>query len=238
MKKISALLLLVLCLSGLSVMSQNFYVGLGGTIMNTWVTNESNYGYPDMDYSTTFGGAGNVNAGFDFNKNIGLKLEVGFSKLGQNTKDKINEDTLYERKLKLNYLQIPLMFKYRTNGEVARFYVMAGPQFGFLLNAKQTYYLNDEPDQRFIPGTTEKISEETITSHYTSYDISARLDFGADITLIPSLVLNAGLTFSYGLMDINATGYRMPDHDGNYNASHNIFGGFNVGIAYVFGKGK
>jgi hypothetical protein len=166
--------------------------------------------------------------------------------LGQRFTDAIgpNKDTTLTRNIKLNYLQIPLMFKYRTTGEVARFYVMAGPQFDFLLSAKQTYYKNDASltDEVYNPKLNKpvKIGESTITDRYTSYDIFARLDLGVDITLVKNLFLNAGICFCYGLTDINNTNYRDPYGSGNYNPSHNIALGFNIGINYCldFSKGK
>jgi hypothetical protein len=248
MKKIFLLMFFALSFTiGHVVAQKQLYFGLQGGGMNTWITNQNNYGlpdkYPDMDYKTTFGGAFHVNIGFDFNKNIGLLLQVGYGKLGQRFTDLIN-DTTFTRNIKLNYLQIPLMFKYRSNGEVARFYVMAGPQFDFLLSAKQTYYKNDASltDEVYNPKTMKpvKIGESTITDRYTSYDIFARLDMGVDISIMKNMFMNAGLTFCYGLTDINSTDWRDPFNSGKYNPSHNIALGFNVGINYCldFSKGK
>ena len=241
MKKISILLMFAFCLVVTSAISQKqLYFGAGFSGLSTWITNQNNYGLPEMDYKMTFGMAGNASIGYDFTKNIGLKLEIGYSKLGQSYKDNIN-DTAYVRDVKLYYLQIPLLFKYKTGGEVARFYFLIGPQFGFLMNAKQSYLKNGDPDENTIKdlvNNTHKISEETITSRYTSYDIFARLDLGVDITLVKNLVLNAGLTFNYGLTDINATDWRIKDSSGNYSASHNIFGGMNVGLCYVLDFNK
>jgi hypothetical protein len=249
MKKIYSLLLLALFLgAGQAIAQKQLYFGAQGTGLSTWMTNPQNYGRPDMDYVATFGGAGNVNIGFDFNKHIGLLLQVGYAKLGQKFKDTqvVNDTTYsYARNIKLNYLQIPLMFKFRSGGETARFYLMAGPQFDFLLSANQTYYKNDLPfDEQFHnPNTNEwvKIGEETITDRFMSFDIFARLDLGVDITVAKNLFINTGLSFAYGLTDINSTDYRnIVDSDGNYNPCHNVAVGFNVGINYCldFSKGK
>ncbi len=228
-------------LTAATVMSQKqLYIGAGGTGLSTWITNQNNYGLFEMDYAMTFGLGGNFNIGYDFTKNIGLKLEVGYTKLGQNYKDNIN-DTAYIRHIRLDYIQIPLLFKFKTNGEVARFYLLVGPQFGLLLNAKQTYLKNDEPWEKNIKDLKEntyKISEETITNRFTSFDIFARLDLGVDITLVQNLILNAGISLNYGLTDINATDWRIKNNSGEYKASHNIYGGFNVGLCYVFDFGK
>jgi hypothetical protein len=85
-----------------------------------------------------------------------------------------------------------------------------------------------------------KISQETITDRFTSYDIFARLDLGVDITIVKNLFINTGLSFAYGLTDINAKDWRMNNSAGNYNPSHNAAVGFNVGINYCldFSKAK
>jgi len=68
----------------------------------------------------------------------------------------------------------------------------------------------------------------------------ARLDLGVDIKLMKCLFLNTGLTFAYGLTDINASDFQIVNKSGDYNPSHNIAVGFNVGINYCldFSKGK
>jgi hypothetical protein len=245
MKKQITLLVIVLLFAAGPLMSQKqFYFGIAGTGLNSWITNQNNYGQPEMDYMITFGGGANANIGFDFNSHIGLKLEVGWQMLGQNYKDTRNEDNVnvnYTRNINLSYLEIPLLFKYKTSGEIARFYVDAGPQFNLLLSAKQKYYKMGETDNDIVydlDGKPTLIGEETITDRFESIDILGRLDLGVDITLVENLFLNAGLSFGYGFLDINASNWRVKDSSGNYNPSHNIFVGFNVGINYCIPVGK
>jgi len=242
MKKSLSILIIVFFFTSGTLMSQKqLYFGLAGTGLSSVITNQNNYGLDfEMDYKVTFGGSGNVNIGFDFNQHAGLKLEIGFAKLGQRYED-IHDDTVYTRNVKLNYLQIPLMFKYRTGGEVARFYVMAGPQFNLLLSASQEYLKNEVFFNDTVPGNWTKpelIGEETITDRYNSLDIMARIDLGVDINVASNLFLNVGLTMAYGLMDINATDWQIKDHTGNYNPSHNVYGGINFGINYVLPLGS
>jgi hypothetical protein len=185
--------------------------------------------------------------GFDFNKNIGLKLEIGFAKLGQKYSDIVtdsnNVKNNYTRNVKLNYLQVPLLFKYRSNGEVARFYAMAGPQFNFLLSASQEYLKNEVTWDDEVPGNwtaPTSIGQSTITDRYNSLDVMLRIDFGIDITLAKNLFLNAGITTAYGLLDINATDWQNPfnNPDYTYNPSHNLYGGINIGINYTLPVGS
>jgi hypothetical protein len=134
------------------------------------------------------------------------------------------------------------MFKYRTGGKVAKFYILVGPQFDFLLSATQKYYKHDqEYDLDFQPPKWPKsilIGKSTITDRFSSMDIMGRLDLGVDINLGEHLFLNVGLTMAYGFLDINDADFRVPDYSSNtYNASHNIYGGLNFGINYVIPVG-
>jgi hypothetical protein len=241
-KTLSAMIIALLFCAGPLMSQKQLYFGLSGTGLSSIITNQNNYGLGfEMDYAATFGAAGNVNIGFDFSNHIGLKLEVGFANLGQKYEDtRMENDTnvRYTRNVQLNYLQIPLLFKFRTGGEVVKFYVMAGPQLNYLLSATQKYLRNDMVDDRIVPGSLEEIGKETITDRYNSIDIIGRIDLGVDIQLAANLFLNAGMSMGYGLTDINASDWQYKDSDGNYNPSHNIYGGLNVGINYTLPIGS
>ena len=246
MKKFYSLIFLALFLTaGQAVAQKQLYFGGGGTGISAWFINQNNYGYQDLDVKASISYGFNANAGFDFNKSIGIKLELGFQKLGQDyTKDKA--DTSFTRNIGLNYFQLPLLFKFRTGGEKVKFMAALGPQFDFLLSANQKYYytlkdINGEYDyDKYIPGTTELISENDITNRFNSVDIQARLDLGVEIIVIKNLFIDAAFSFTYGLTDIIAPDYQYEDRDGNYNPVHNAYLGFNVGINYCldFSKGK
>jgi hypothetical protein len=240
MKKSLSLILFAILLAGPLMSQKQLYFGLSGTGLSSIVTNQNNYGVSPLDYKVVIGASGNVNVGFDFNKHFGLKLEIGYTKMGQKY-EKSKKDTVFARNVKLNYLQIPLMFKYRTGGESARFYLQLGPQIDFLVSASQDYTLNDSvfvrtgknlADQPFVFG------EKTITERFSSLDVMGRLDLGVDISIVKNLCLNIGLTMAYGFLDINAPDWRMNDSDGNYNPSHNIYAGLNVGLNYVLPLGS
>lgn len=240
-KNIAITILMVTLVAGQALSQKGFYFGVAATGLNTWLTNQNNYGLPEMDYKLTFGFSGNVNLGFDFSKNFGIKTEIGYAMLGQDYKDEVN-DTTVTRKVNLNYLQVPLLFKYSTGSDLVRFYLLVGPQFNFLLSADQEYLKNsisteEEVYNPFLKKPV-KIGEETITDRYNDLDIFARIDFGIDISVIDNLIINAGISMGYGLTDINADDWKMDDVDGNYNPAHNIYGGFNVGICYKIPVGK
>ena len=246
MKKIYSIIILALFLvAGQVIAQKQLYFGAGGTGISSWLLNQNNYGYQDLDLKAGISYGFNANAGFDFTNNLGVKLELGFQKLGQKY-SKTKGDTSFTRNIGLNYFQLPVLLKFRTGGETVKFMAAIGPQFDFLLNAKQDYYytlmdtIGEYDYTKPIPGTTELISENDITHRFNSFDIQARLDLGIEIIIIKNLFIDASLSFAYGLKDIIAPDYQYEDRDGNYNPVHNAYVGFNVGINYCldFSKGK
>lgn len=241
MKKIILIIAIAFVTVSSAFAQSQLYFGASGLGITTWTTNQNNYGFQEMDYAVRFGFGGNVTIGFDFNDHLGLKTEIGWASLGQNYKDTFGDTNTIRRNISMNYLQIPLLFKYRGGSESMKFYGAVGPQFNFLMNSKQTF-TSDYPmpfDTITTPsGKQIYYMQEDITDRYESMDIMLRMDFGAEFYFTENLFLNAGLSFAYGLMDINATDWQIEDTDGNYNPSHNIYGGVQVGINYILPLGK
>jgi hypothetical protein len=237
MKKLYTAIVAALLIASIPAVAQKgLYVGVSGAIQSTWVTNQNNYGLPEMDYNTTFHGAANINIGYDFTDHLGVKAEVGYATYGQKYKDQKGDSTL-SREVKMNHYTIPVMFKYRVGGKVTKFYVAVGPQFDLLSSASQTYTLNNHDyvdTLNTLSGKPFNVGASDITDRYNSLDIMARMDLGVDITLIEHLVIELGLKFGYGLMDINASDFQLPDHSGAYHPSHNVFGGLVLGVNWHF----
>lgn len=218
------------------VKEDRVYLGLAGNLNSTWIMYQQTYGEPFLDYKITFRPAFNVQIGYDWDQHWGLYGEIGFAMLGQKY-----DDTQYglptTRNIKMNYLQIPILFKYRSGGEKAQFYIRAGFQYNQLLSAKQEYLRDGEPappyyNERY--NTTIDVSQEDIKDRYTDGNLALRLDLGADIKLGDHLFLNAGLSTMYSITQLVAPSWRLYDYEGNMNYSHNLYCGLNVGINYVF----
>jgi hypothetical protein len=225
---------LLLLLSFPSLAQKGFYFGIAGSGNSTWITNQNNYGLPEMDYAQTFTFGGNLGVGYDFNNHIGLKLEFGLNQISEKYKDSRGDSTL-DRQVKLNYFNIPILFRYRTGGKVAKFYVAAGPQFNFLRSAAQTYNYNGKPYSdtlRTLSNQKFNIGDEDIKERYNNFDVVARMDLGVNITVVEHLMIDVGLTMGYGLLDINSSDYHLKDFSGAYHPSHTVFGGLTVGLSY------
>jgi len=238
MKKLYFALFSLLLLASFPALAQKgLYFGLAGTFQNTWITNQNNYGRSEMDEKLTFGGAGNLNVGFDFTNHIGIKMEVGYGKYGQKYTDSQDTGKLnYDRHVTLNYLTIPIMFKYRTGGSIAKFYLAVGPQICMLMSASQSYNLNGQPFlvevNDTITGNSFKIGQEEMKERFNSMDIMARIDLGVDITVVKHLMIEIGLKMGYGFKDLNSNSFHIKDHSGAYHPSHNAFGGLSIGLNY------
>ena len=224
MKKINVTACLICMTFGGAYAQKGFNVGLEGGYNMTFIVHQESYGATELDYASTTGGAGGLVLGYNFDNHFGIQIDGAYDKQGQNyTRVKTNEPTMY-RQVNLFYSHIPLMFKYSGGSQYpTRFYIMAGPQYS-ILNRAVINHTND-------PNDYSLAAQDRFVSR--TWDIVFEL--GAEVTLYKGWYANAGLRFNYGLNDINAPAYRMPNSNGIYNPSYNAFGGVVIGIHYVFG---
>ena len=78
---------------------------------------------------------------YDFNDKWGLQGEVLFSQTNTKFRDSYQSvwDEKFEKKKTLNYVSVPLLFKYNPNGLIS---LHAGPQFSFLANKNDSTWQN------------------------------------------------------------------------------------------------
>ena len=229
------LLLALILISAAGFGQKTLYIGLGGYYGASGVINQNTYGMAEMDYDIPASYGYNLNIGYNFTKHLGIKLELGYARLGQKYSDVINFQDV-TRQIKEGYFMVPVLFKYNTAGKVVRFYLLAGPQMAFLMSGEQEYMVNgvqfDTVLTNPVTGETFNAGEPDIKDRLSSMDVMGRIDLGVDITLVKNLFLTVGMTMSYGLLDLNAEDYRIEDVTGNYNPSHNFYGGLNLGLSY------
>lgn len=224
MKKIIPVMFLLTLAFGVSA-QEGFHLGAGGGLYSSWIINQNAWGNPELEYATTFGNQFHLIAGYRLTDNIGIQVEPGFTSIGQNYDGKmLGFDS--ERSIDLSYITIPVLLHFTSNGDVTRFHLLAGPQFGILSKADHTF-----SGLPFPFMTNGDVSER-----FESSDIFGVLDIGADIFLDDNFFISAGLRLSYGLMDINQDdpNWRIKNFSGIYEPSHNFYTGLNIGINYVF----
>ena len=68
-------------------------------------------------------------------ESFSIQPEVLYNNLGSKVSSTVS-GTTYSSTLNLDYVAVPVMFQYKATPQ---FYLEAGPEFGFLVNAKQKF---------------------------------------------------------------------------------------------------
>jgi hypothetical protein len=236
LKKLLFASLICLVTSNLLYAQKGYGGGLNIAYHSVWTLNQNTYGESDLDYVNTFRGAIGIQGFYNFSDMLGVWMEINKVKLGQKYED-IPKGL--NREIKMNYIAIPVMAKYISSGDVARFHFMIGPEFAFLTKASQVYQKNGSTYSGTLTnldGVPFDRAAEDITDRYNKVDIMLAFDIGADISITDNLILNGGLRANYGFTDINAEAYRIPNGSGEYSASHNAYFGFQAGLSYFLEK--
>jgi hypothetical protein len=203
----------------LKVAAQEFELGLrlNPEFTDLMNKNDDNAGN-ELDLTNHFGYlSGGVGAIYNFNNNIGLAVDLLFSREGQafkghftgsppdaatyssvvNTQVSLNNTVIvgdYVALAELNYIKLPIMFSLTSDNTQPYFFtLLVGPQFNFLEGVAQE--VNNEDLE--YPNTNIKPIDL-----YKSFTINGVLAIGGAYNLTPNLVLSARLRFDYGFNDV------------------------------------
>lgn len=248
MKK--ALLTIAVAAAAFTAQAQDFRLGLGGGINTTWLANKNVSDAGDeLDFAVTFGGSVGVEAIYSFSEKAGLS--VGFLSSGHNQKYEGEFDAglttvTYESKLKMRYLDIPILFRLTSASGT---YFELGPQIGILTSAKE-----DAENSTGVGNYEDRDVKGTLNGT----NVAAILGFGVDIDASENVIVTAGLRLGYGFTDVTkeyttsefaalndeeVAGATSSAHfndkgDFNYEATNRVFGGLHLGVSYKFGSAK
>lgn len=238
MKKLLTTTAFFICIGLGAIAQKGAHIGLHGLGNTVWILNQNSYGLEEFDYTLKTALGGGLVAGYNFTNQLGFQLELNALNLGQNYESSKGANQV--RKYNLNYIGIPVLLKYTGGDGNVKFYGQLGPQFLFLNDANLDY--------------TDTTGSNTITiaakDRFSPSDIGLNFGIGANISILPQLYVNAGLSFYYGFTDINngdvtnapgtypQTGnWRWPDKSkGKYEPSNNAYGGLDIGLHYLFIK--
>jgi hypothetical protein len=235
---VAALFFAFLVPAGWAQKGHELLIGADVSLTSVWIMNQNFYGEPECNYAPKMGYGASFNLGYHVTENIGFRVELQYSVQGQKYEDKqVIDEVKYDTKrdITLEYINVPLLFKYAFGKSTTKFRILAGPQLGYLLSATQTY----KRDGKTLGTTAVNLDGETfqtdakdITDRFIQYDIGMAVDLGADIPLSYKIFFSPGFRMNYGFKDINAEAYRMDDRDGEYSPSHNFWAGFYFGLIY------
>ena len=209
--------LILVC--ALKVGAQNIELGLRYNPEFTGLINKNdNNAGKELSLKSHFGylsfGAGAV---FNINNNIGLAVDLLFSREGQafnghftsspldattyssvvSTQASLNNTVIvgdYEALAELNYIKLPIMLSFTSDNTKPFFFtLLMGPQFNFLQGVAQ------EVDGEDLEYPNSNIEPKDL---YKTVTINGVLALGGAYNITSLLVLSARLRFDYGFNDV------------------------------------
>lgn len=246
MKKVYTLLLALMFVAPASYAQKGLNIGLNGQYTTISIVNQNAWGNDrEYDYAVTTGFAYGFDIGYNFTNEVGIYTGYGMMTLGQDYTDSYRPDGTdvksdWERTLRMQYNVIPIMFKFTGDENRVNFIGGFGMLYAMMKSAEQTWTKDGNPYTEFIEMPDDASYELTatdVTDRFEKTDIIVNLELGARIFVLNDLYVDATFNFGYGLKDINASDWQMNNNGGEYNASHNAYGGFKIGVAYIlFGE--
>lgn len=181
------------------------------------ISSISDDGYDDAKSKLGFYGGLFVNA--PLSEHFSIQPEVIYSQLGSEVKRNytaLGNTASINGKLNLEYITVPVMLQFKATPQ---FYFEAGPEFGYLISAKQKgeVTLNNNV---VSSGSTD------VKDNFNNFNVGAALGLGFDVTK------NFGINARYvaGFTDINKNGETSLNNSNNKNRNNN----FQVGLGYKF----
>ncbi len=166
---------------------------------------------------------------FNINNNASILTEFLYYKKGfklSTTTEVDNFTYKIKSKFVVNYFEIPLFFKYTFGEDIEepRFYITAGPTFGYAINAHNIARVTGlgQTDRQRQPA-------DLVELKYQRYEVSASLGTGLTIPVDPgNLVLE--LRYLHGFTNVNKEG---GNDEANYNRGFSFSFGYLVSITDI-----
>lgn len=228
------IILLFLTFSGRSQQVRSLWLQGSTGINSVWLLNQNAYGNPEMAYATTFGFTGGLGVNYFMSRDWGVNGSASLARFGQDYSGD-QSGAMANRKVKLTYVEVPLMIMRQLPYMNHPTFISAGPDLRFLVKAYQNYMRENGGQQ--LPNADGMIDGD-ITERFKPIDIAINLSFSrmAEVNYKSNLMLMFSVDSSFGLMDINKTGWQTPNTHGEYAGSHNFYIGVKVGLMFKIAR--
>lgn len=267
MKRLFILCVSIFAVSAVSAQIVQVHLGATTTVNATYVLDKGLSADPRYNSTATYQWAPiGFNFGVDLGRKFGLSLEGIKSKQGQ-IYEMIDayEKVKGQRKISLDYLQIPMLFRFMSGGNGgARGNFNLGPQLSLLTDARETLQANagkfQIPEgvdfasiQQEFPtavnngdGTYELPSDvpsqDLLTkkaNDFKNTEFSIAGAFGLDIDLSKHLFLTTQIRATYSLTDMRngdvIEKIKSGDSADIFGQRANLLVGAQIGLHYMFG---
>lgn len=238
MKKLLTLILLGLMIIPATYAQKGLQLGANYMYLSSSIVNQNVWGLDrEYDYKLSYNSSFGLDVGYNFNEKMGVYTGFWMTNLGQGYTDEYDGSS-WERELNFKYNVIPLMLRFSNSLNRVNFLGGVGVSFAFLSKADQTWTRDGNTVTGLYPeGEDYNIAASDVTDRFESSDIFLNVELGVRVFILDELYADASLFGAYGVKDINASDWQIPNKDGEYNGSHNAFGGIKIGVAYIlFGE--
>ncbi len=208
--------------------------GFAGLNSN-WIMNQNAYGNQEIEYAPTFGATAGLGANFFYNRDWGYGGSICLSKFGQNYKGwQAGAEAL--RKVKLTYVEVPLVFMRQLSGMIFPTWISVGPDVMILVKANQDYIRDGgsqlpNPDGMISGDVKERFKPVDVALHLA---ISSMFDFDRSRKQLLLFSINS----SIGVTDINTVQWQIKNTHNSYGGGHNFYVGFKAGMMLKASKAR
>lgn len=225
------LIAFLLSLSTQAQRTKTMWVDVRTGVNSNFIVNQNAYGNGELEYTTTLGLTAGAGATYFLSYNWGANASLNWTKLGQKYYGlQSSGDAI--RKIKLNYVEVPLLAMRRIGRPIKLTWLAFGPDLLFLVNAKQEYERDNgsplpKPDY-MVKGVTD------VTERFRPIDIALYVSINKiyDIFQDRDFRLLISANMALGLTDINSKDWQTPNMHGVYAGSHNLSMGIKAGLMY------
>ena len=229
-----AILLMFYADDGKAQQRNSYWINGVAGLNSNWIMNQNAYGNQEMEYATAFGLAGGIGASFFYSNDWGMNTSLFLNQSGQNYSG-YQGGAPAERKLKLTYLEIPLLVMRQIPYMNFPTWVSAGPGIMILLKAKQDY--SRKEGGSVLPNPEGMVNGD-VTERFMPVDITMNIAINRMVSLdyFRKMMFLFSVNSSFGLFDISKPEWRIPNTHDVYGRSHNFYIGAKVGLMYKAGR--
>lgn len=224
----------------------SFILGIIGGVSTTWLINNNTFNAgEEVNVNTTFGGNLGISSLYSFNNATGVSIALVYSGHNQSFKGEISPEISFESKIKLNYLDMPLLFRLQSKKGS---YFELGPQFSILINASEDFSSSSGSGMN-----REDYKNKDFKENFDNINIAAILGFGFDFDASEVIMVSTGLRFGYSFTDVtkefsetemalletanqlsytSILSHRAENNIFKYEPTTRFFGGLRVGVSY------
>jgi hypothetical protein len=234
MKKLilSYIIILILLLS-VSVKAQqvnSLWFNAVSGLNSSWIINQNAYGNQEFEYATAFGLTGGIGVTYFYKRHRGFSGSILLTQMGQNYSG-YQGGADADRKVKLSYVEVPLLFMKDIPGSQFPTWISFGPDVLILLNADQQYTRGEGGSDLPYP---EGMIDGNVKARYKPVDIAINFSVNRmyNLDYLRKMMFLFSVNTALGLTDINSTEWQKPNTHDIYTGSHNFYIGFKIGMMF------